>query len=255
MSALAQLLEIMARLRDPQGGCPWDLEQSFASIAPYTLEEAYEVADAIERNDMAALKEELGDLLLQVVFHAQMAGEAGLFTFEDVAEAINAKMIARHPHVFAVAGHQSPVVSTAEDQLKNWEKLKDQEKQSKGQTSALDDLPLALPALTRAQKLAARAARTGFDWPEIGPVYDKLQEELAELRAAQTPEEKEEELGDLLFVAVNLARHLKVDAETALRRASQKFERRFRYVEERKAIKATLEAMDALWDQTKASGV
>jgi MazG family protein len=184
MQQMEKLLAIMARLRDPEGGCPWDIEQSFNSIAPYTLEEAYEVADAIERNDMAALKEELGDLLLQVVFHSQMAKEAGLFDFEAVAAGIAEKMVTRHPHVFPVASGQSSVISNAQDQINNWENLKAAEKKAKGQQSVLDDIPLGFPALTRAEKLTKKAARTGFDWPDITGVFNKLEEEIAELKEA-----------------------------------------------------------------------
>ncbi len=252
-SELQRLLEIMARLRSPDGGCPWDLEQNFSSIAPYTLEEAYEVADAIERDDMVALKEELGDLLLQVVFHSQMAKEAGLFDFKEVAKAINDKMVARHPHVFGDAE-----IKTAQAQTQNWETIKAEEKKAKGHTSVLDDIPLNLPALSRAQKLTKKAAKIGFDWPEISPVFDKLQEEIMELQeaiASGNRSHAEEELGDVLFVCVNLARHIDADAESALRYTNQKFERRFRYVETHKNEHASLEEMDALWNDAKKSGV
>ena len=279
MQEMQRLLSIMAKLRDPNGGCPWDVEQDFASIAPYTLEEAYEVADAIERKDMAALKEELGDLLLQVVFHSQMAKERGLFSFEEVAAAINEKMISRHPHVsferpaIAPTGahmggssddsrsglarspdHATPEIKTANDQLANWDRLKAEEKKAKGHASILDDIPMAFPALLRAQKLTKKAAKVGFDWPSIEPVFDKLEEEIAELKEAITAgdmKHAEEELGDVLFVCVNLARHIKADAENALRLTNRKFEQRFRYVEKHMREGATLEEMDALWDEAK----
>lgn len=259
MKHTARLLEIMAQLRDPAKGCPWDVEQNFASIVPYTLEEAYEVAEAIEQNDMNALKEELGDLLLQVVFHAQMAKEQGLFAFEDVANAINEKLVVRHPHVFGNAD-----IKTAEDQLNAWETIKAQERAVKkggARASALDDIPLALPALVRAVKLQKRAAKVGFDWPHVKCVFEKLEEEIAELRdASQNTSHAHiaEELGDLLFVVANLARHFKVDPEDALRATNKKFERRFHYIEETLAKQnrtpedSTLEEMDRLWDEAKA---
>lgn len=255
MQQIQRLLEIMAQLRNPNGGCPWDVEQDFASIAPYTLEEAYEVADAIERGDMVSLKEELGDLLLQVVFHAQMAKEAGLFDFEEVAAAINAKMVARHPHVFGDAN-----IKTAQHQVENWETLKAAEKKAKGHASILDDIPANFPALLRAQKLTRKAAKVGFDWPDIAPVFEKLEEEIAELKealASGDAKHAEEELGDVLFVCTNLARHMKTEAETALRLTNRKFEDRFRYIESqlrsqnRSPENATLEEMDALWDAAK----
>jgi MazG family protein len=257
---MQRLLAIMARLRDPQAGCPWDLEQSFATIAPYTIEEAYEVADAIERRDLSHLREELGDLLLQVVFHARIAEEQEAFAFNDVAEAICAKMIARHPHVFGDAD-----IETAEAQTKAWEELKAAERAAKAGdalASTLDGVPLALPALLRAIKLQNRAARVGFDWPSTDQVIDKIVEEARELAEAKAHADEdrdhlEEEMGDLLFVAANLARHLKIDPETALRRANAKFERRFRHIERglaaqgRKLGEATLAEMDALWDEAK----
>lgn len=247
---MKRLLDIMAQLRNPNGGCPWDVEQTFATIAPYTLEEAYEVADAIERHDMAALKEELGDLLLQVVFHSQMAHEQGLFSFEDVAACINQKMVERHPHVF---GDQQGI-TTADQQTENWENLKQQEKERKGQTSVMDDVPVSFPALTRAQKLGKKAAKKGFDWPALLPVFEKVQEEIIELQEAiadQNATAIEEELGDLLFAVVNIARHTGVDAETALRRANTKFEKRFRYIEPHILPDSSLEEMEGFWQEAK----
>lgn len=256
--AIDRLLAIMARLRDPDGGCPWDLEQDFASIAPYTIEEAYEVADAIERGDMDDLKDELGDLLLQVVFHARMAEEAGLFAFDDVANAISEKMTRRHPHVFGDEGER-----TAGEVKTRWEDIKAEEKAAKGtaQASILDDVPFALPALVRAVKLQNRAARVGFDWPDTSLVIDKLNEEMLELSAeiakGGDPDRLEDEIGDLLFVYANLARHMKIDPEAALRRANAKFRRRFGRIEEKLAAagkrpeESTLEEMDALWNEAK----
>lgn len=262
-AAIERLLEVMARLRDPAYGCPWDLEQTFASIAPYTIEEAYEVADAIARGDMADLEDELGDLLLQVVYHAQMAWEAGHFDFARVAERIAAKMIRRHPHVFGDAE-----VADAREQSRAWEDAKADERAGRAveggrRPGLLDDVPLALPALGRAAKLQRRAARVGFDWPETGQVLDKIEEEIAELRAeiaGRAPEARlVDEIGDLLFAVVNLARHCEVDAEAALRAANAKFERRFRAVEAglgatgRTLEDATLEEMEALWQEAKAT--
>ncbi|PKP79106.1 MAG: nucleoside triphosphate pyrophosphohydrolase [Alphaproteobacteria bacterium HGW-Alphaproteobacteria-3] len=249
----------MARLRDPDGGCPWDLEQDFASIAPYTIEEAYEVADAIERGNMDDLKDELGDLLLQVVFHAQMAKEEGRFDFSGVVQAICEKMTRRHPHVFGDEEQRSAGAVKG-----RWEEIKAEEKAAKGlaQTSILDDVPLALPALARAVKLQNRAARVGFDWPDTSLVIDKLNEEMLELSAEVAKggdaDRLEDELGDLLFVYANLARHMKVDPEAALRRANAKFRRRFGRIEEKLAERgltpeqSTLEEMDALWNEAKA---
>jgi nucleoside triphosphate diphosphatase len=262
-SPMQRLLEVMARLRDPDGGCPWDLEQDFSTIAPYTIEEAYEVADAIARGDLAHLKDELGDLLLQVVYHAQMAKEAGLFDFEEVAAAIADKMTRRHPHVFGTAE-----VDGARAQSRAWEAVKARERASKaeaaeGSHGVLDDVPLALPALVRAAKLQRRAARVGFDWPEAAQVLDKIDEEIAELRTelqAQANQDRlSDEVGDLLFAMVNLARHLEVDGETALRQANAKFERRFGVIEEalrargRRVDDASLDEMEALWQQAKAA--
>ena len=265
-NAIRHLLTIMARLRDPAGGCPWDQEQTFGSIAPYTIEEAYEVADAIERGNMEDLKEELGDLLLQVVFHARMAEEDGLFDFDAVAEAIAEKMVRRHPHVFADSKE-----ATAAAQTQSWEAHKAAERAAKARTngrqpkdpSVLDDVTVALPALSRATTLQRRAARVGFDWTTLEPVLAKIDEELAELRheitTGGTQERLEDELGDLFFAAANLARHLKVDAETALRHANAKFERRFRHVERALAAQgrplenASLEEMEAAWQTVKAT--
>lgn len=250
-----RLLAIMAQLRNPNGGCPWDLEQDFATIAPYTIEEAYEVADAIAKRDMPGLREELGDLLLQVVFHAQMANEEGLFGFEDVAQSISDKMERRHPHVFGDAD-----IADADAQTANWETIKAAERQGKQKTRVLDDVPTALPALMRAQKLQARAARVGFDWPDVRGVLAKVREELDEVEdaiASGDAAKMQEEVGDLLFSVVNIARFLKSDAETALRDANQKFTRRFEAVEDGvaasgKAFAATsLDEMEALWVAAK----
>jgi MazG family protein len=253
-----RLLAIMARLRDPAAGCPWDLEQTFATVAPYTVEEAYEVADAIERNDLTDLKDELGDLLFQVVFHARMAEEAGAFSFDDVANAINDKMIRRHPHVFAEETYASLAHQKA-----GWEELKAAERQGKGRAaSLLDDIPVGLPALTRAVKLSKRAARVGFVWPDISQVVDKLDEEFAELKAeiaAGDLEKARQEMGDVLFVVANLARTLEVDPEDSLRFTNAKFARRFQYIERVLAERgktpdqSDLTEMDALWDEAKAA--
>jgi MazG family protein len=260
-AAIERLLRVMARLRDPEGGCPWDLEQNFATIAPYTIEEAYEVADAIARGDLDELEAELGDLLLQVVYHARMAEEAGRFDFDAVAAGIAAKMIRRHPHLFGAAE-----VASAAAQTRAWEETKAAEREGKAAARGtrhglLDDVPLALPALLRAQKLQRRAARVGFDWETLAPVIAKLEEELGELKseiaAAGPPERLEGEIGDLLFAAVNLARHLGVDGEAALRATNAKFERRFRAIERalaaagRRLEDASLDEMEALWQQAK----
>lgn len=260
-----RLREVMARLRDPDDGCPWDLEQDFASIAPYTIEEAYEVADAIERQDMAALKEELGDLLLQVVYHAQMASErepaAGAFDFEAVAQGITDKMISRHPHVF---GDQR--IDTARAQTSNWEQFKAAERAAKAQAtggagSILDGVALALPALMRAEKLQKRAARVGFEWSDVLLVFDKIAEEVAELRAevegVRDAARLTDEIGDVLFVMANLARQLGIDPEVALRHANAKFERRFGHIEKRlredgrRIEQASLDDMEGLWQEAK----
>ena len=257
---MPRLLEIMRRLRDPQTGCPWDIEQDFATIAPYTIEEAYEVADAIERAAWDELKGELGDLLFQSVFHAQMAEEKGLFSFQDVADTMSDKMVARHPHVF---GDQSRDKS-AEQQTQDWETIKAAEREARARGGVLDDVALNLPALMRAEKLQKRAARVGFDWPDIGQVVDKIAEEARELAEAREslPQDKiAEEMGDLLFVMANLARHLKVDAETALRDANAKFVRRFHFIEAelekrgKTPDESDLEEMDALWTRAKAEGL
>jgi ATP diphosphatase len=259
MHTIEKLLEIMAALREPNTGCPWDIEQDFRSIAPYTIEEAYEVADAIDRNDLEDLKDELGDLLLQVVFHAQMAKEIGAFDFAAVVNAIAGKMIRRHPHVFA-----AETVADADAQRIAWEAHKKRERKVAGKDAcgALSGVSLALPALVRAEKLGKRAAATGFDWPDIGGVRAKIDEELAEVEVARTSgahRQVAEEIGDLLFTVVNMARHLSVDAEDALRAANLKFVRRFEAAERR--VKAqgrfwdalTPEELDAEWQAVKAA--
>lgn len=254
---VTRLIEIMAALRDPVTGCPWDLEQDFGSIAPYTLEEAYEVADAIERGDLGDLRDELGDLLLQVVFHAQMARERQAFDFDDVVNGICEKLVRRHPHVFA-----DESVGSATEQTELWERLKAEEKAGRGPAGLLDDVPVALPALTRAAKLGRRAARAGFDWPDPDGPRRKVAEELGEIDTAidagRPRAEVEGEFGDLLFAMVNWARHLGIDPEAALRRSNGKFVRRFRHVEQRLAesglsgAEAGLERLDAWWDEAKA---
>lgn len=253
--ATQAVLDVMARLREPLGGCPWDLEQTFETIAPYTIEEAYEVADAIERQDMPALKEELGDLLFQVAFHSRMAEERGAFDFAGVASGLAAKMIGRHPHVFGEGDER-----TAEQQTQAWEALKAEERAKKAPSgSLLDDVPLALPALTRAEKLTKRAARINFDWPSAEDVLAKLDEELGELSEARANADQQailEEMGDVLFVLANLARKLKVDPEDALRRANAKFTKRFQYIERKLADQGRagpqpLDAMEALWLEAK----
>lgn len=255
--SLARLRAIMAALRDPETGCPWDIEQDFTTIAPYTIEEAYEVADAIEKRDWPALQGELGDLLLQVVYHSQMAQEAGHFTLDDVTRAISDKMVARHPHVFGDDSRDK----SAEQQVQDWERVKAAERAARAATGVLDDVALGLPALMRAVKLQKRAARVGFDWPDVGQVLDKIVEEareVTEARATLTQTEITEELGDLFFVMANLARHLNVDPEEALRAANAKFTRRFEYIEAalaaqgRKPADSNLAEMDALWNAAKA---
>ena len=261
-----RLLSIMARLRDPQDGCPWDLEQDFSTIAPYTIEEAYEVADAIDRNDLDGLKDELGDLLLQVVFHAQMAAEQGAFGFDDVVTAIADKMVRRHPHVFADARAADARPADAQEQTATWEQIKRAERAAAGELddSALAGISRGLPEWQRALKLQSRAARTGFDWPGPGPVIAKLHEEIEEVRAEfdrgaveDNRARLEDEIGDLLFVAANLARHAQVDVGAALRHANHKFERRFRAMEALAQAAGTplptlsLQQQEACWDQVK----
>ena len=251
-----RIIDVMAALRHPETGCPWDLQQDFASIAPYTLEEAYEVTDAIERGDMHDLKDELGDLLLQVVFHARMAEEADLFDFNDVVDAIADKMIRRHPHVFGDGDADNP-----EAVRQSWEEIKAQEKAEKGKSAAeslMDDIPFALPGLSRAVKMQNRAARIGFDWPDIEPVFDKLREEVAEVREAiksGSADAMEDEIGDLLFVVANIARHLKVDPEKAVRRTNGKFISRFKHLEALVAQSdkqsLSLEELEAFWQAAK----
>ena len=257
MNKIEELIGIMARLRDPERGCPWDCEQTFRTIAPYTIEEAYEVADAIERENLPDLRDELGDLLFQVVFHAQIAREEGAFGFEEVVDAIAGKMIRRHPHVFGDAIERS----SAEQSLR-WEEMKAVERsESGGGESLLDDVPVALPALSRAAKLQRRAARCGFDWPDAGEVFDKVAEELEELREAVHAGHRDgidDELGDLLFSVVNLARHIGADPERCARSANAKFERRFRELERRAGAAGaspetlTLAELDAIWSEIKA---
>ncbi len=254
-----RLLSIMARLRDPDGGCPWDIEQTFATIAPHTIEEAYEVAEAIERGDLAHLKDELGDLLFQVVFYAQMAREQGLYDFDDIAEGISEKMERRHPHVFG-----DVTIKTADQQVAAWEATKARERAEKAvgrPAGTLEGVSLALPALTRALKLQNRAGRVGFDWPDALQVLDKIEEEIGEVRHEITEDQPldriEDEIGDLLFACANLARKLDIDPEGALRRANRKFERRFAHIEARLAEQGTtpdqssLEVMEALWQDAK----
>ncbi len=267
MYKLQDLLHLMARLRDPQYGCPWDVQQNYASIVPHTLEEAYEVADAIERGDFDDLKGELGDLLFQVVYYSQLAREEGRFEFDGVVDGITRKLIQRHPHVFPTGDLYAPLETPrlSEEQVRQrWEEIKAQERASKAsapeQLSLLDDVPAVLPALSRAAKLQKRASSVGFDWPSALPVVDNVREELDEVLEAMAdnnPEGIAEEVGDLLFAAVNLARHLKVDPENALRAANRKFERRFRFIEQalrdtgRPMEDCTLEEMDALWGEAK----
>ena len=265
---IARLIEIMTALRTPVTGCPWDLEQTFATIAPYTIEEAYEVADAIARNDLGDLKDELGDLLLQVVYHARIAEEQGAFQFGDVVEGVTSKMIRRHPHVFGdETARNAGVVKGF------WDRIKAEEKAAKGNgtpASLLDDVPIGLPGLTRAIKLQNKAAKVGFDWPDLAPVFEKLQEEIREFEEVAAPADPrgandqsnrtkiEEEFGDILFVMANIARHLQLDPEAALRAANQKFTRRFAYIEARLAernktpAQSDLKEMDALWDEVRA---
>ena len=267
MYQLNDLLHLMARLRDPQHGCPWDLKQTYQSIVPHTLEEAYEVADAIEQGDLEHLPGELGDLLFQVVYYSQLAREEGRFDFAQVVDGITRKLVRRHPHVFPDGDLYGPLDTPKLDEAAiklRWEEIKAQERAEKAsapeQLSLLDDVPSALPALSRAVKLQKRAAQVGFDWPEALPVVDKVREELDEVLEAMSQRDERaiaEELGDLLFVVTNLARHLKVEPEAALRAANSKFERRFRYIEQ--ALReqglapqnCTLEQLDALWGEAK----
>ncbi|NAT23813.1 nucleoside triphosphate pyrophosphohydrolase [Pseudomonas syringae] len=267
MYTVQDLLHLMARLRDPQFGCPWDLKQTYASIVPHTLEEAYEVADAIEQGDLDHLKGELGDLLFQVVFYAQLAKEEGRFEFDGVVDGITRKLLRRHPHVFPTGElYAPPDMPRLTDEQVNlrWDEIKAEERAEKSgvpeQLSLLDDVPAALPALSRASKLQKRASQVGFDWPAALPVIDKVREELDEILEAMVDNDAEgiaEEVGDLLFSVVNLARHLKVDPETALRSANSKFDRRFRFIEQalrhlqRPIEECTLEEMDALWGEAK----
>ena len=257
-AGIERLLEIMRRLRDPETGCPWDIEQTFQTIAPYTIEEAYEVADAIERQDWPELEGELGDLLLQSVYHTAIGEEAGHFSFQSVVTNISDKMVARHPHVF---GDESRDKS-AEQQTRDWEAIKAAERKDKAQRGTLDGIAMNLPALLRALKLQKRAARVGFDWPDVSHVIDKITEEAAELveaRDTMGQDEMVDEMGDLLFVIANLARHLDIDPEEALRRTNAKFSRRFGAVEAALAARgkrpedSTLQEMDALWNVVKAS--
>jgi MazG family protein len=251
---MQQLLEIMQRLRDPEKGCPWDVEQNFSTIAPFTIEEAYEVADAIERGEMSDLKDELGDLLFQVVFHAQMAKEQGSFDFEDVHQTICDKMLRRHPHVFA-----DLEIKDAAHQKRVWEDYKTAERKQKGEHSLMDGIPAGMAELTRAVKLQKRAGKVGFDWGSPGPVLDKFEEELSEMREAMASgdhDAMEDELGDLLFVATNLARQLDIDPGTALRRGNAKFERRFRAMEDAAGghdglAEMALDDMEDLWQKIK----
>lgn len=267
MYRLDDLLHLMARLRDPQYGCPWDLKQTYATIVPYTLEEAYEVADAIERDDFEHLPGELGDLLFQVVYYSQLAQEEGRFDFAQVVDGITAKLVRRHPHVFPDGDlYGAPDAAKLEEAAikQRWEEIKAQERAEKAaapeQLSLLDDVPGALPALSRAAKLQKRAAQVGFDWPEALPVVDKVREELDEVLEAMSENDAEavaEEIGDLLFVVTNLARHLKVDPEAALRAANGKFERRFRFIEQRvreagRSMEGcSLDELDTLWSEAK----
>ncbi len=260
-NGIDRLIQLMADLRDPDGGCPWDIEQTFQTIAPYTIEEAYEVADAIEKNDHGSLKDELGDLLLQVVYHARIAEDNKLFNFEDIAQAITDKMVSRHPHVYGDVSHKN-----VEEQALAWEELKAKErveKQGREEESILDGITVGLPAATRAVKLQKRAARVGFDWPDLNPVIEKIHEEIEELKEVLDHtrsidmDRAEDELGDVLFSVVNLARHLDLDPEQALRRTNQKFEKRFRGVEialKDKGLspeESSLEEMEDLWNSQK----
>lgn len=277
MTAIDRLIVIMTMLRDKQHGCPWDLEQSIKSLLPYTLEEVYEVADAIENNDLVELEDELGDLLFQVIFYAQIAKEQGAFDFQDIAAAISSKLLRRHPHVFPDGDMKKfgiPQNISADQVVVNWEAIKEverEEKRKKGGKKAsqqleslLDDVPRALPAMERARKLQKRAAQVGFDWAEIGPVLEKLKEEVQEFEEALASGDSgrmSDELGDVLFAAVNLARHSKIEPEVALRSANRRFEARFKWIEVALTAKgsslkeANIEELDVLWDEAKASGL
>lgn len=261
MKEIDELIEIMARLRDPVNGCPWDKEQNFSTIAPYTLEEAYEVQDSIQREDYDELKNELGDLLFQVVYHAQMASELKLFQFRDVVEQVCKKMQRRHPHVFA-----NETINTAEEQSLSWQRIKEEEKNNGENTenrSILADILVSQPALMRAQKLQAKAATVGFDWQDILPVLEKIKEELAELTEEinnnNRPSALTDEMGDIIFACVNLARHIGVDAEYALGMTNQKFIRRFHFIEDKlknagnKITDMSLDELDAIWEEAKAA--
>ncbi|KGQ66481.1 nucleoside triphosphate pyrophosphohydrolase [Gallibacterium anatis] len=254
---LEKFAEIIAKLRDPNGGCPWDLEQTYQTMPPHILEEAYEVVEAINQDDRKELKEELGDLLMQVIFLSQLAQEEGAFTLDDVIDGITDKIIRRHPHVFGEIKAEN-----SDEVLKNWENIKQQERYQKEQFSILDNVPIALPSLLRAAKLQKRCAKVGFDWSELEPTIQKVEEELQEVRdevskQPQNPQAIEEEIGDLLFASVNVARHLKLNPEEALRKANLKFERRFRQVEQsilasgRQLEQVSLAEMDLIWDQVK----
>ena len=257
-----RLLAIMVALRNPQTGCPWDIEQTFATVAPHTIEEAYEVADAIERGNMDDLRDELGDLLFQSVFHAQMADDAGHFNFSDVARTMSDKMVARHPHVFGPESTPPLQDKSAEQQTIDWEIIKAAERVDRDEPRTLDGIAIGLPALLRAFKLQKRAARVGFDWPDVGHVIDKIAEEAAEVVEARdilTQNEVKEEVGDLLFVMANLARHLNVDPEVALQQANAKFQRRFEFIEDalardgRAPSSSDLAEMDTLWNAAKVA--
>ncbi len=264
--SLQDLLYLMTRLRDPLDGCPWDRQQDFSSIAPYTIEESYELADAIAAGDFSQIREELGDVLFQVVFYAQMGAEQKQFNFDDIVSGLVNKLVKRHPHVFPQGELQrraGTAVADSDELTQSWERIKAEERQGKKQHSAMDDIPLNFPALSRAVKLQKRAAGDGFDWPHIDGVFEKLQEEMAELMAARIENQQqtiEEELGDVLFSCVNLARHLRVDPETALRAANHKFEQRYRYIEQQleqagaSTSSAELEQLDQLWDEAKRKG-
>lgn len=273
--AVSRLLQVMAMLRNPEQGCPWDLQQSIASLAPYTLEEVYEVVDAIENADMRQLRDELGDLLFQIVFYAQIATEQGDFDFQDIADAITEKLVRRHPHVFPggeFGKYVSGEVITASEVVANWEMIKQEERNAKLRTgdsahqtsSILDDIPRAMPALERARKLQKRAANVGFDWTEVAPVLAKLKEEIAEFEFAlqrEGQERKTEELGDMLFAIVNIARHCQIEPEMALRGANRRFEARFRWIEQslsaqgRQPQQVSLQELDELWEAAKQSGL